>query len=70
MPATRTWTSSMEVRASNAPTTAMEDIPDFRWMEGRKHHAVKGSSYFLPQDNQEVDRLVMQHYLVKAIFEG
>ncbi|RUS15950.1 hypothetical protein BC937DRAFT_91768 [Endogone sp. FLAS-F59071] len=67
---TRTWTSSMEVRASNAPTTAMEDIPDFRWMEGRKYHAVKGSSYFLPRDNQEVDRLVMQHYMVKAIFEG
>ncbi|RUP43546.1 S-adenosyl-L-methionine-dependent methyltransferase [Jimgerdemannia flammicorona] len=69
-PSTRSKTSSMEVRPSNAPTTAADDVPDFRWMEGRKYHAVKGSSYFLPRDNQEIDRLIMQHYLVKSIFEG
>jgi SAM-dependent methyltransferase len=39
-------------------------------MEGRKYHDVEGSSYCLSTDDKELDRIVVQHYLMKDIFGG
>ncbi|KAI9345490.1 hypothetical protein DFJ73DRAFT_777986 [Zopfochytrium polystomum] len=36
----------------------------------RKFHSVKGSTYFLPSDSLESDRLLMQHNIVRAAFDG
>ncbi|RUS30175.1 S-adenosyl-L-methionine-dependent methyltransferase [Jimgerdemannia flammicorona] len=37
--------------------------PNFRWDEGRRFHAT--SSYSLPNDQEEIDRLFQQHFIFK-----
>ncbi|KAI8069308.1 S-adenosyl-L-methionine-dependent methyltransferase [Gongronella butleri] len=38
-----------------------------RSIEGRTYHAVEGSQYLLPKDNQEIDRQHEQHFLTKEL---
>ncbi|KAI8355098.1 S-adenosyl-L-methionine-dependent methyltransferase [Choanephora cucurbitarum] len=37
---------------------------------GRSFHGVTNSAYWFPNDNEEMDRLVGQHFAVKSLFEG
>ncbi|KAF9571601.1 hypothetical protein EC968_000339 [Mortierella alpina] len=43
---------------------------NFRWIDGRRHHNVEGAAYILPNDIDEMDRLHLQHYVVRHAFEG
>ncbi|CAG8831586.1 34131_t:CDS:1, partial [Racocetra persica] len=40
------------------------------YVEGRRYTNYKNSKYFLPDDEIEMDRLQMQHYLFRHIFYG
>ncbi|KAI8144362.1 S-adenosyl-L-methionine-dependent methyltransferase [Fennellomyces sp. T-0311] len=37
---------------------------------GRRFHDIENVSYFFPNDNEEVDRLHQQHFIVRHIMEG
>ncbi|KAI7901596.1 S-adenosyl-L-methionine-dependent methyltransferase [Cokeromyces recurvatus] len=37
---------------------------------GRSFHHVSNSAYWLPNDNEEMDRLVGQHFAIKSLFGG
>ncbi|ORZ23218.1 S-adenosyl-L-methionine-dependent methyltransferase [Absidia repens] len=47
----------------NPPTRS----PTQRTIDGRIYHAVDGSQYLLPRDDQEVDRLHETHFLTKEL---
>ncbi|KAG1474076.1 hypothetical protein G6F56_000568 [Rhizopus delemar] len=39
-------------------------------LNGRKYHGETSSVYWLPNDNQEMDRLIGQHFALKTLFGG
>ncbi|CAG8453688.1 13623_t:CDS:2 [Ambispora gerdemannii] len=40
----------------------------FRVIEGRKYHNFQDVHYFLPCDNEEIDRLTNEHFLIKCLW--
>ncbi|KAI7867636.1 S-adenosyl-L-methionine-dependent methyltransferase [Spinellus fusiger] len=44
--------------------------PTCVWISGRKFHHTLGSSYLLPCDDEEVDRLHLQHFMVRFAIQG
>ncbi|KAL1920702.1 uncharacterized protein VTP21DRAFT_1079 [Calcarisporiella thermophila] len=40
------------------------------WMLGRRFCGAKGAHYILPNDEEETDRLVMQHYMFRSLFNN
>ncbi|CAO3569605.1 unnamed protein product [Mortierella alpina] len=44
--------------------------PDFQWLEGRRYHNTPGASYLLPNDIDEVDRLQLQHFILRYAIQG
>ncbi|KAL0080404.1 hypothetical protein J3Q64DRAFT_1701745 [Phycomyces blakesleeanus] len=40
------------------------------WIAGRKFHQTLGSSYLLPCDEEEIDRLHLQHFMVRFAIQG
>ncbi|KAL0074513.1 hypothetical protein F4703DRAFT_1354729 [Phycomyces blakesleeanus] len=42
----------------------------FRWLGGRRFHGDKGFAYPLPIDQYELDRLRVQYYIFRWVFEG
>ncbi|RUP48253.1 S-adenosyl-L-methionine-dependent methyltransferase [Jimgerdemannia flammicorona] len=57
-------------RTSDSSLEQTESEPNFRWMAGRRFRIMDGFHYFLPNDEGEMDRLTLQHFLVKSCFEG
>ncbi|CAJ0898855.1 15888_t:CDS:2 [Entrophospora sp. SA101] len=51
-------------RNSKKPYTQQE----FLFVDGRRFHNENDASYVLPNDDKEVDRLQMQHYLMKHVW--
>lgn len=41
--------------------------PDKRIIYGRTYHAVESSSYMLPKDDKEIDRLHEEHFVTKEL---
>ncbi|KAG2189332.1 hypothetical protein INT44_004474 [Umbelopsis vinacea] len=56
---------SMNVTTSNTDTVSRTRV-----MAEREYHNVETSTYVLPKDDQEKDRLHEQHYLIKEKFGG
>ena len=57
-------------RRKPSGTTALEDAPreeEFLWLEGRRH--LKDLPYLMPTDQREIDRLDMQHYLIRYVMQ-
>ncbi|RHZ83283.1 hypothetical protein Glove_97g87 [Diversispora epigaea] len=50
--------------------TSNDHLTKFQFFEGRRYHNEKNSSYFLPNDDKECDRLHLQHFLIKYIRQG
>ena len=42
----------------------------FRYADGRRYHNVQNLRYHLPNDGDEFDRLQMQHYLSRYIWQS
>lgn len=55
---------------SGGPPAETSQPSNFKWLEGRKYQNVEGVGYFLPQDDIEIDRLQLQHYIQKLVLEG
>ncbi|CAG8547593.1 24942_t:CDS:2 [Gigaspora rosea] len=43
---------------------------EFRYVDGRRFHNVKESVYTLPNDEEESDRLHLQHFLLRYIWQS
>ncbi|KAF9579980.1 hypothetical protein BGW38_003544 [Lunasporangiospora selenospora] len=43
---------------------------NYRWIDGRRHHNAEGAIYVLPNDIDEMDRLHLQHYVIRHTFGG
>ncbi|KAG0270571.1 hypothetical protein DFQ27_004283 [Actinomortierella ambigua] len=46
-----------------------ETVPEFRYLYGRKYHNHASSRYVLPCDSEEIDRLHLQHYVLKLALQ-
>ncbi|CAG8658865.1 13321_t:CDS:2, partial [Acaulospora morrowiae] len=47
-----------------------QNSASFRYVDGRRFHNVKGSSYPLPNDELEVIRMDAQHELMRGVWDG
>lgn len=43
---------------------------DVVWVDGRKFHSCPGSSYILPCDEEEIDRLHLLHFMIRFAIQG
>ncbi|RIB27215.1 S-adenosyl-L-methionine-dependent methyltransferase, partial [Gigaspora rosea] len=43
---------------------------EFRYVNGRRFHNEEGVEYFLPNDEEEQDRLHLQHFLIRYIWQS
>ncbi|KAI8391346.1 uncharacterized protein BYT42DRAFT_556542 [Radiomyces spectabilis] len=46
------------------------DNNEYVWISGRKFHNTPGSAYLLPCDEEEIDRLHLQHFMVRFAIQG
>ncbi|CAO3694792.1 unnamed protein product [Rhizopus stolonifer] len=51
-------------------TTQGWDDAYFSTVQNRKYHKVNGSNYLLPCDEEEVDRLHLQHFMIRFAIQG
>ena len=42
----------------------------FRFIDGRRYHNVENSNYCLPNDDDECDRLHLQHFVLRYAWQG
>ncbi|KAI8638062.1 S-adenosyl-L-methionine-dependent methyltransferase [Parasitella parasitica] len=49
---------------------SISSITESTFMSGRRFHHVANSAYWFPNDNEEMDRLVGQHFALKTLFGG
>ena len=56
--------------SSDDLTSLSESVEDHEWENGRRYHGYKPGYYALPNDEQEMDRLDMQHHITKQLLNG
>ncbi|RIB22784.1 S-adenosyl-L-methionine-dependent methyltransferase [Gigaspora rosea] len=44
--------------------------PEFRYIDGRRFHNVENAMYHLPNDENETDRLHLQHFLIRYLWQS
>lgn len=47
-----------------------EQLYTYRLIGERKYHQVAGSNYLLPCDDEEIDRLHLQHFMIRFAIQG
>ncbi|KAI9010354.1 hypothetical protein CLU79DRAFT_722930 [Phycomyces nitens] len=63
-PRRESWSSSKHnSQALDSPEACL-------WIAGRKFHQTLGSSYLLPCDEEEINRLHLQHFMVRFAIQG
>ncbi len=50
--------------------TTNSDREVFRFIDGRRYHNAENSNYILPNDEDECDRLHMQHFVFRYAWQG
>jgi hypothetical protein len=63
-------TTSIDSLSTTYSTPAPPSILSYRYENGRRYHGFRGSSYFLPNDEHEQDRLEVVHEMFKLIVNG
>ena len=61
------------IKTSREPTQQSEHPhrkESFRFEDGRRFHNDDNSKYFLPNDDDEIDRLHLQHFLIRYLWQG
>ncbi|RIB29681.1 S-adenosyl-L-methionine-dependent methyltransferase, partial [Gigaspora rosea] len=43
---------------------------EFRYIDGRRYHNTENAVYYLPNDENETDRLHFQHFLIRYIWQN
>ena len=51
-----------------ADTTNLDE--DFRFIDGRRYHNAENAKYDLPNDDDECDRLHLQHFVLRYAWQG
>ncbi|RUS18993.1 S-adenosyl-L-methionine-dependent methyltransferase [Endogone sp. FLAS-F59071] len=46
------------------------NAPHFKWMEGRRFNITDGVHYVMPNDATESDRMMLEHFMLKEVFQG
>ncbi|KAG0245378.1 hypothetical protein BGW41_000005 [Actinomortierella wolfii] len=67
-PPTSSGTSNTSTVLSSHPEEE-ESVEEFRFLYGRKYHNHPSSRYVLPCDSEEIDRLHLQHYVLKLALQ-
>ncbi|KAF9089669.1 hypothetical protein BGX23_006547 [Mortierella sp. AD031] len=44
--------------------------PEYQWLDGRRYHNNASANYLLPNDIDEVDRLQLQHFILRYAIQG
>ncbi|CAG8681932.1 15199_t:CDS:1, partial [Dentiscutata erythropus] len=44
--------------------------PEFRYNDGRRYHNAENAAYHLPNDEYETDRLHIQHFLIRYMWQS
>ncbi|CAG8501612.1 24_t:CDS:2 [Racocetra persica] len=60
--------SSINLRSPTLAAKLFRD--DFKFLNGRRYHNVENIYYFFPNDDQEIDRLQLQHYMMRFIWRS
>jgi len=55
---------------SSSATSLSSDITNFRTLFNRRYHAFNESSYWLPNDDEEIGRLELQHTIWRLCLNG
>ncbi|GAB5593777.1 hypothetical protein Unana1_08677 [Umbelopsis nana] len=66
----RSYKKSKIDRSDTSVSSSNNTNSGSRVMNGREYHNVEGSSYVLPKDDFEKDRLHQQHFIVKEQLKG
>ncbi|KAH8547850.1 S-adenosyl-L-methionine-dependent methyltransferase [Umbelopsis sp. PMI_123] len=71
----RRTSSSSSRRPSPNPslialTTPSPELEKYVWVAGRRFHNVEGSEYLFPCDDEEIDRMHVQHFMVRFAIQG
>ncbi|KAH7357171.1 S-adenosyl-L-methionine-dependent methyltransferase [Rhexocercosporidium sp. MPI-PUGE-AT-0058] len=72
-PEADTWDdgdSSLGSALGSSTTSIGSSIVNYRKENGRRYHAYKDGKYLFPNDEQENDRLDLQHHLLYLTFKG
>ena len=64
-----------EKKGKNEKTPIIADTTnlnkeDIRLIDGRRYHNVENSKYVLPNDDDECDRLHLQHFCLRNAYQG
>ncbi|CAG8765786.1 22837_t:CDS:1, partial [Gigaspora rosea] len=51
-------------------TNSQSSQTEFRFIDGRRFHNVKEVIYTLPNDEEESDRLRLQHFMIRYIWQS
>ncbi|RIB05422.1 hypothetical protein C2G38_2280735 [Gigaspora rosea] len=66
----RSANSNNSNNSNNSPPIKKIFNDDFKFIDGRRYHNVENIHYFLPNDDQEIDRLQLQHYMMRYIWRS
>ena len=55
---------------NKSPNVMNMDKEDFRFIDGRRFHNAENSKYVLPNDDDEFDRLHLQHIVIRYAWQG
>ncbi|KAI7905052.1 S-adenosyl-L-methionine-dependent methyltransferase [Cokeromyces recurvatus] len=58
---------SLSKNGNNQEKKLISEKPKIRLIDGRIYHSVEGSSYMLPRDDKEIDRLHEEHFVTKEL---
>src|SRR6266542_435008 len=73
-----TLTKLIKRRKKNKKSSKQEELEDttditqesFRFINGRRYHNAENSEYILPNDDDECDRLHMQHFVFRYAWQS
>ncbi|KAF9901902.1 hypothetical protein BX616_002101 [Lobosporangium transversale] len=67
----KTISSGINTTFSNVEMGGCNQLStEYQWLEGRRYHNIPGASYLLPNDIDEVDRLQLQHFILRYAIQG
>ncbi|KKY19808.1 putative methyltransferase domain-containing protein [Diplodia seriata] len=59
-----------ESDADSTTTSLNSEVVNYRYEHGRRYHAFKEGAYWLPNDEDEADRLDLQHHVWRLSLDG
>jgi len=65
---TKTKNKSSNVADVTDTTNSNKEV--FRFIDGRRYHNVENSNYAHPNDDDECDRLHLQHFVLRYAWQG